>query len=394
MRWLVVCSSLDLGAPFSATPAWWQLLKGLHEVGVDLVVTAYHGRVPETPWWRAYPNPARLEGALYTTARAAARRLGGVATGDDPAGDAVETRSQAAARRLAHLVLAPRWRRHLTRILRAEPGVDAVLLIAVPPNHLQGMATAIRRGFDLPVLFYDGDVPASLPDAGGFRTGVRIYDGATLGEFDAVLCNSKGGTAALRALGARRTHTLYYAADPGVYAPLSVSQDVDVLFYGHSAEYRVEWLRVMVAEPARALPGVRFAVRGRGLGALGPVRAIAPDGFSRLREAVARSRINLVVTRQGHASVAASSTMRPFELAMMGACMVSNPCRGVDEWFEPERELVVVASAEEAIDRYRFLLAHEAERRAIGAAARKRALGEHTYRHRAEQLVRIVRDLG
>ncbi len=38
----------------------------------------------------------------------------------------------------------------------------------------------------------------------------------------------------------------------------------------------------------------------------------------------------------------------------------------------------MVHSAEEAMDRYRFLLTHEQERRAIGEAAHARALGEHT----------------
>jgi spore maturation protein CgeB len=54
---------------------------------------------------------------------------------------------------------------------------------------------------------------------------------------------------------------------------------------------------------------------------------------------------------------------------------------------------VVVQSTEEAIDRYRFLLAHEGERRAIGAAARRRALSEHTYGHRAAQLASIIREV-
>jgi hypothetical protein len=390
MRLLVVCSSLDLTAPLSATPAWWQLLKGLYETGVGLVVTAYHGRVPETPWWRAYPNPARLEGALYAGVRNAGRRLAGEPAGGRRERGARETLAQVALRRLAHRVVAPRWRRHLTRILRAEPGIDAVLLISVPPNHLRGVAADVRRRSGLPVLFYDGDVPASLPSYGGFATGFRIYDGAALGEFDAVLSNSKGGMDSLRALGARATHTLHYAADPDLYGPLPVPQDLDVLFYGQSAEYRAEWLHTMITVPAGALPGVRFAVRGQGLGDLGRVEPVPARSFSGLRETVARARISLVITRQAHAGVHASSTMRPFELAMMGACMVSNPCRGIEEWFEPGKELIVVASAEEAIDRYRFLLAHEPERRAIGEAARRRALAEHTYRHRARQLAGIV----
>jgi len=293
---------------------------------------------------------------------------------------------------VAQLLIAPRWRSHLRAILRAEPCIDAVLMISVPPNHLRGVATALRREFRVPVLFYDGDVPASLPDHKGFATGFRIYDGAELGEFDAVLCNSVGGVEKLKALGAKATYTLHYAADPEVYQPICRPQDIDVFFYGHTTEYRGEWLRAMIAIPSDALSETRFAVRGRRLGQLGRAETLPYLSFSHLRDYVARSKLNLVITRQAHASVYGSSSMRPFELAMMGACMVSSPYLGIEEWFEPGKELIVVNSAEEAIDRYRFLLAHEPERKAIGAAARKRALAEHTYRRRAEQLVGIIKE--
>ena len=46
----------------------------------------------------------------------------------------------------------------------------------------------------------------------------------------------------------------------------------------------------------------------------------------------------------------------------MGACIVANPYAGIAEWFEPGVEVIVVNSAEEALDRYRYLLANERER--------------------------------
>jgi len=79
--------------------------------------------------------------------------------------------------------------------------------------------------------------------------------------------------------------------------------------------------------------------------------------FSKLREYACRAKINLCITRKAHASVFASSSARPFELASLGACIVANPYLGVETWFEPGREIVVVQSAEEAIERYRWLLA-------------------------------------
>jgi spore maturation protein CgeB len=79
---------------------------------------------------------------------------------------------------------------------------------------------------------------------------------------------------------------------------------------------------------------------------------------------------------------------------MMGACIVSNPCLGIEEWFEPGKEIVVVGSADEAAERYRYLLEHDAARRELGEAARKRALREHTYRHRARQILKILSEAG
>ncbi len=390
LRLLIVCSSLDLRTPFSATPAWWQLLKGLYEIGVDLTVTAYHGPVPETLWWRAYPNPARRLGNAYTVLRDSARRVRTRLPHAKSAGRAGTAASQRIALKLAQAVVAPRWRRHLGAILEAERDIDAVLLVSVPPNHLRGVAGSIRRHTGLPVLFYDGDVPASLPQYSGFASGFRIYPGADLAEFDAVLSNSLGGEAALRELGAAAVHTLYYGADPQVYEPLRLVQDLDVSFYGHTTEYRREWIQALMADPSHAMLEARFAVRGLELKDVGRAEALPYRSFNSLRAFIARSRINVVIPRQPHADVYASSTMRPFELALSEACMVSSPCQGIEEWFEPGKEIIVVGSAVETVDRYRFLLRNEIERRAIGQAARKRALSEHTCRHRARRLVQIV----
>jgi spore maturation protein CgeB len=343
-------------------------------------------------WWRPYPNPTRWQANAFAALRTAARRVRRPLADAPRPSAGSETLSQKAVRLLAHKLIAPQWTRHLAAILESEHDVQAVLLISVPPNHLRGVAGAIRARFKIPVLFYDGDVPASLPTHPGFATGVAFYPGSDLQEFDAVLSNSKGGEPALQSLGARRVHTLYYGADPDVYQPVAAPQDIDVFFYGHTMEYRREWIRAMITAPRAALPEARFAVRGVHLEAGADVEVLPYRTFSDLRRCIARSKVNLVIVRQPQASLYGSSTLRPFELAMMGACMVSNPYLGIEEWFEPGRELIVVSSAEEAADRYRFLLSHEAERRALGEAARRRALAEHTYRHRAARLIEIIRE--
>lgn len=373
-------------------------MKALYEVGVEIIATPYQGPAIEAPWWRAEPNPARWQGDTFKLLRDAARRLLGEPPPaqldeDAAAVPAGESANDRIVRQVAQTLIAPLWLRHLDRILTDEPDVDAVIFLTVPLNHLVGVARAIQERHDKPVLYYDGDVPASLPNMSGFATGFRIYQGADPAEYAAFISNSLGGEALLKALGARAVHTVYYGADPDLFSPVPVSeQDLDVFFYGHGREYRAAWIQAMITEPSHALLDARFAVRGTKLGDLGTAIMLPYLSFSKLREYACRSKLNLCITRRAHASVYASSSSRPFELASMGCCIVANPYAGIEEWFEPERELIVVGSAEEAVERYRQLLAHDGDRLALGRAARERVLKEHTFRHRARQLVEIIQE--
>ncbi len=405
MKLLFVVSSLDLTQPFSATPAWWQLLKGLYEIGVEVIATPYQGPAIESLWWRAEPNPAKLQGDAFKAIRDAAHKI--VPTQKDltqrrkeeeqgakeapHAATNDESASDRLVRQAAQMLIAPLWLRHLDRLLTREPDIDAVIVLTAPLNHLVGVAGELQRRHDKPIFYYDGDVPASLPNLRGFASGFRIYQGADLSEYTAFISNSAGGADALTELGAREVYPLFYGADPDVFAPVDVpAQDIDVLFYGHGREYRGEWIDAMITEPSKALPDAHFAVRGTKLGDLGRAELLPYLSLSKLREYACRSKINLCVTRAAHASVFASSSSRPFELASMGCCIVANPYDGIETWFEPGKELFVVNSGEEALDRYRYLLTHDAERIAAGRAARERVIKEHTFRHRAQQLVGIV----
>ena len=381
---LVVASSLDLRAPLSSTPSWWQLLKAVAEEGVELIVAPYQGPPIESPWWTAAANPCQLEGDLV----ALAKRVAPPRT--VPSGTAADSVSDRATRLLVDRVTKPRWRNHLVRLIEQNPDTQAVLFLTVPPNHFDGVPDLISRRFNLPTYFYDGDVPASLPRFAGFRTGFRIYQGADLSEFAGVISSSRGGVDDLLELGARNVSTLYYAADPSLFTPRTVEQDIDVFFYGHGREYRETWIDRMLDVPSQQMPEATFAVRGTRLGSLPRVKFLPYASFSKLGEYCCRGRINLLITRQAHASVYASSTARPFELAALGCAMVSNPYLGVEEWFEPGREMLLVNDESEAIDIYRYLLRDDVSRRDLGQRARARLLAEHTYQQRARELLQIL----
>ncbi|MDE3190123.1 MAG: glycosyltransferase [Acidobacteriota bacterium] len=389
---LAVASAADLDFRYGCTPAWWQLWKAMAETGVDLIVTTYRGRAIESPWWRTAPNPLYREAEAFAAARGLAakvQRQEFVRRSEDEPGDSLADR---AVREAVWRYATPRWRRHLEQVIEREGGVDAVVVFTVPMAHFRGIAPALRERFGVPVVYYDGDLPMSLPDYGGTDTsGFNYYVGADPGEYDLVVGNSEGALDRLRGLGARRAEVVHWAADPELFRPHEVAKDTDVFFYGHSDKFRREWMRELIGEPSRRLDDVDFAIGGYDYrGDTGRARSIGRVPFSVFPHAISSARINLNVTRRAHADTFASSTCRLFELAACGAAIVSNPVNGIERWFEPERELRIVADAGEAVAAYAELLADPAQAEEIGRRARERVLDEHTYAHRARRLIDLL----
>jgi glycosyltransferase involved in cell wall biosynthesis len=379
---LAVASAVDLDFRYGCTPAWWQLWKGLHEAGADLIVTPYRGRPVESPWWRTAPNPCYREGELFARMRGL---LGRTRRAEKDPGD-----TDRWVREVIWRWVTPRWRAHLVDLLERERDVDAVVVFTVPMSHLRGIPTLLRERFGVPVVFYDGDVPMSFPENGGMDTGFNYYFGADPSEYDLVVSNSEGGLGRLRELGARRAEAVFWGADPELFRPHDVEKEMDVFFYGYGDKFRQEWTDAMIGEPSRRLDA-DFVVGGPDFrGDLGRARRIADVPFNVFSRVISSSRISLNVTRSTHADLYASSTARPFELAMSGATIVSNPHDGIDRWFEPGRELLVVSNAEEATAAYQELLDDPGRAEEMGRAARERALDEHTYLHRARRLLDLL----
>ena len=189
-----------------------QLWKDLYEAGVDLIVTPYRGRPVASPGG-ARRRTRVYEGESFARARDAWARLKG-----DRYLRRGEARARGDADKLVREVVwrwvTPRWQRHVEAVLEREGDVDAVIVFTVPMAHLRGIPAALRERFDVPVVFYDGDVPMSLPEFGGMDTGFNYYYGADPGEYDLVVSNSEGGLGRLRELGARRAESLLLGRRP------------------------------------------------------------------------------------------------------------------------------------------------------------------------------------
>ena len=383
---LIIISCLDLNIPLGCTPAWWQLMKGISEQGIEIVCTPYLGNPVSSFWWQAEENPCSLEAKIFSWLKNLKRVVGKAGT------EGAGTQTGAGVMRLAiDYHIRPRWKKHLSSILNRHPDIEAVLTLNVPPNHFRRIPQMITEEFDVPVFFYDGDTPASLPEFGGFASGFQIYQDADLSEYTGVICNSEGVHNQLKAMGAIRVDTLHWGADPDIFRPRDVNKDVDIGFYGIGERHREGWMRTMIGIPSRTLIDSIFTVYGTGFSAPSIGRAFVKPiiPFQRLPLELSRIRIHLNITRASHARVPASSSTRLFEIAAMAGCIVSNPLNGLDKWFA-EDEICIVQNSKEATETYRDLLKSPERRSAIGARARARVLEEHTYIRRAKQLIRII----
>ena len=79
--------------------------------------------------------------------------------------------------------------------------------------------------------------------------------------------------------------------------------------------------------------------------------------------------------------------LRAFELAACGVFQLLQRVPSLGEFFEEGKEIVCFETKEEMLDKIRYYLAHESERRRIADAARQRVLRQHTWAHRVASMI-------
>ena len=239
-------------------------------------------------------------------------------------------------------------------------------------------------------VFYDLDTPVTLDHV---RAGEPVtYLGSHgLADFDLVLSYTGGRalTGLAQTLGARLVLPLYGSVDPAVHFPARPSEQYrsELSYLGTYAADRQRALEDFFLEPARRLPHRRFIIGG----------AMYPDGFrwtpnihflqhiSPHEHATfyCSSKLTLNVTRGAMAAMGYCPSGRLFEAAACGTAILSDAWEGLERFFEPDREILVARSTGDALD---AISADPRRLAEIGAAARQRALDEHTAGRRAIEL--------
>ena len=201
--------------------------------------------------------------------------------------------------------------------------------------------------------------------------------------YDCFFTHDSSSLARHRSTGAR-AHYLAFGCDPEYLRPPTLSVEArwtaPLVFVGSRDDVREPVLRELT---------------DAGLVAWGPGWPRGPlygDDFVR---ALAGAKVGVNVHQQfgergDPARYGTGANMRVFELAAVGTPQLSDAKADIARHFTPDREIVLYRSVVELVDRARALLADDALRRRLAAAARERAVREHTWRHRLEELLTIA----
>jgi spore maturation protein CgeB len=242
------------------------------------------------------------------------------------------------------------------------------------------------------VVFWDVDAPATLD-----RVHRNIHDPFTslINRYDAIFTYGGGDPVvqAYLALGAQDCVPIYNALDPETHYPVPPDSRFlgDLGFLGNRLPDREARVEEFFLKPASALPEMNFLLGGAGWAdKLKSTNVKYCDHiYTRDHNAFnCTPRAVLNVSRESMARYGFSPATRVFEAAGAGACIITDWWEGIEMFLEPGKEVLVAQSGDEVVERMRSLT--PASARALGHAAYRRVLAEHTYYHRAEQVEKVL----
>lgn len=239
------------------------------------------------------------------------------------------------------------------------------------------------------------------PDV-SFRTHGSLLQ-ETLPLYDQVFTTKTFGLKDMKEqLGITASDFIPHGFDPDIHRPIAIEEfsvehfKCDVSFIGGWSDKKE---RVLYAI-RKALPDISIKVWGsrwqnckvEELQSCIQGREIAGDLYAL---GILSSKINLGLLheRVEGASSGDKITSRTFHIPGTGGFMLHERTEEIGQYFEEDKEAVLFSDQEELIQKIKFYLEHEADRKAIAKQGHQRALKEHSLDHRARLLVSKVQKL-
>ncbi|MCE5315659.1 MAG: glycosyltransferase [Armatimonadota bacterium] len=255
---------------------------------------------------------------------------------------------------------------------------DELLESAVPDIKRQNASCA----------FWDVDAPGTLD-----RLEKKPDDPlkAQIPHYDLVLTHSGGDAVqtAYKALGARKCVPIHDAIDPHTHHHVTPESrfSADMGFHGDRLPGREHRVEEFLFGAARELPYSKFALAGSGwIGKYMPENIkLVGEIYSWDHNAFNSTPLTILnVAWESVAHYGFSPASRVFEAVGAQACVISEHWDSLEKFFEPGKEILVASSGVEVARHMRET--NQARALAIGIAACRRALADHTYAHRATEL--------
>ncbi len=280
------------------------------------------------------------------------------------------------------------------QMLERASGADLIVKasgVGVLDDFLEREILALRRPESL-VVFWDVDAPATLD-----RVANDASDpfAALVPNYDLVLTYGGGQPVidGYMALGARECIPIYNALDPQTHHPTErvARFECDLGFLGNRLPDREARVEEFFLRAAALAPEHRLLIGGSGWADKTMPPNVQPIGHVYTHEHNAfncSARAVLNVTRDSMARFGFSPATRVFEAAGAGACLITDYWLGIEQFLEPDVEVLVAHDGAQVAEHLRAL--DDGRARAMGQAALARVLSEHTYAHRALQLERVL----
>lgn len=300
-------------------------------------------------------------------------------------------------------IAAPDWARVVVyeatekaafKALKSARGADLVIKasgVGVFDELLEREVLELQKP-DTLIAFLDVDAPATLDrmqknPADPFRPLVSRYD---------LVLTYGGGNPVVKAYlsaGAKQCVPIYNALDPRTHHPVNKEQrfEADMGFVGNRLPDREARVEQFFLKAAEELPAQTFLLGGNGWADKPMPKNVRYAGHVYTRDHNAFNcspRAVLNVNRESMAQYGFSPPTRVFEAGGAGACLITDAWEGIELFLEPGEEVLVAHDGHEVAEHLRSLTPQRAS--AIGQAAMKRLLAEHTYAHRAAQLEEVL----
>ena len=210
--------------------------------------------------------------------------------------------------------------------------------------------------------------------------------------YDAFFTKERYALRTLQSVGLRNLHYLPMYCVPAQHHPVTLTADeaaryrADISLVGSRYAYRERLVRELADRPLRVWGG-------------GWTRATDPAVRRLVAGGAVFGRAKLCVYSGSTVSLNPHHPMndivgvntRAFELAAAGACQVADAKEDLATLFKPGEEVVTYRDVSELTRALDYYVGRPDEARAIGANARRRALAEHTLRHRVEEMLAVIR---